>query len=573
MPSASEVNSANEDVKKVSNPAPEGACEAAVDAEEEETLHSYESLNRLMLRGTDSIVSDGVSIVASTTPMGNSTNSSSTISCGNFFGAVANLCSATLGAGILALPFAMYEAGLIFGLLLLLASAWATAASIELIVQACDYYHRSTYESVVEKALGPNWRQTVEISVLLFCGGTAVAYVIAVGDIMERVEDVGHNSHKRIAMVLVWLMAMLPLSCLRRMQSLQCASSVGIMSIGTLLAAATVHLFLPPESNSDSGFLKMQELELFLWPNHGILSVLRACPIFFFAYSCQVNVAQIYDELPGPRSLEPGTTATESENGRVRTMSWVAWVAIALCSLLYASVSFVTLIDFGDLVEPNILSCYQLSGRESALLHLAFLAMALAVIMAFPLNVFPARVSIIQMWEAASNKFAVDPMLLCVDEDEAQEPLLSKKKSTNTYKSNSGENETNAMERGYEDTDPLQQPTDSFPVLTQQQSAQGDESLVAEEPEFHARQHQFVTLLVAGTALGLALVVPNISVVFGLLGGTTSSLLGFVVPGMLGLAMDGNSNKASAWVLVVAGTLIGVVTTAVTLYSAIRDSL
>ena len=98
--------------------------------------------------------------------------------------------------------------------------------------------------------------------------------------------------------------------------------------------------------------------------------------------------------------------------------------------------------------------------------------------------------------------------------------------------------------------------------------SEGDD---ADMIEFHPSQHIFVTLLLAGAALGLALVVPNISVVFGLLGGTTSALLGFVVPGLLGLEMD-PSNR-SAWVLVVAGTIIGVVTTGVTLYSTITEAI
>jgi amino acid permease len=535
--------------------------------DEESAEHSYEPLNRLLSETTSStVVSDG----ASTAVVG-----AANMTCGHFVGAVANLCSATLGAGILALPFAMYESGLVFGVFLLLASGWATAASIDLIVQACDFYGLKTYESVVEQALGLKWRQTVEISILIFCGGTAVAYVIAVGDIMERLGDGINDTHKRLAMSLVWLLAMLPLSCLRKMQSLQCASSVGIVSIGTLLVAATVHLFLPSEYKPDGGFLGMQDLELFLWPHHGFISILRACPIFFFAYSCQVNVAQIYDELPGPR-VAAGASSAENEEtnrGRVRSMSWVTWVAIGLCTTLYASISYVTLMDFGDQVEPNILSCYRLSGRESTLLHLAFLAMALAVIMAFPLNVFPARVSIIQMWEAACAKHSGEPMLICVNDEEARQPLISKPGTTSTYNKSSGNNEAQ-MERGYE-FDPLEPPRTPTPLLSQQ-STLGDELQLApgeeyEEPEFHARQHQFVTLLVAGSALGLALVVPNISVVFGLLGGTTSSLLGFVVPGMLGLAMDG-PNKASSWTLIVAGTLVGVVTTGVTVYSTIREA-
>lgn len=513
----------------------------------ESLVHSYEPLRRVLPNASSSVVSDA-------------TVDPHALTFSHFVGSVANLCSATLGAGILALPFAVYESGLVFGLLLLLASAWGTATSIDLIVQACHHYKLGSYESVVEKTLGSRWRQIVEISILIFCGGTAVAYVIAVGDIMERIDDMGTSSHKRLAMSLVWLIAMLPLSCLRRMQSLQCASSIGIMSIGTLLVAATVHLFMPPDDlETQRAFLEMQDLNLYLWPHHGLISILRACPIFFFAYSCQVNVAQIFDELPGQRGAdEQGGT---NVNIRIIFMRRVTWVAIGLCTLLYGSISLVTLMDFGDALLPNVLSCYRLTGRESALLHLAFLAMALAVIMAFPLNVFPARLSIIQMWETAAARRSGALTSSCADGEGTRAPLLPQNSQSPATGYGSDEDSSR-------DEDPLQ-PLGGEHTPTSRATMEVEDA----EP-FRMQQHQFVTLLVAGSALGLALVAPNISVVFGLLGGTTSSLLGFVVPGLLGIAMEGeSSSKTSAWVLVVAGTVIGIVTTAVTLYSTVCDAM
>jgi amino acid permease len=500
-----------------------------------EPLHQDQSLR---LQGSEDEASSSIS--SSSAP-------GAALTFGHFLGAVANLCSATLGAGILGLPFALYQAGLIFGSLLLLLSGWATATSINLLVQACEKYQLSTYEQVVEKGLGRKARQVVEISILLFSGGTAVAYVIAVGDIMERVEDLS-SAHKRVAMVLVWGMAMLPLSCLKKMKSLQCASTVGIASIGILLVAATVHL-LHPTDDDGSGLLSIQSLEPFFGPaDGGWLSVLRACPIVFFAFSCQVNVCQIYDELPTPRGEE-----------RLRSMGWVTWSAVGLCGLLYSSVSLVTLMDFGNDVTPNILSCYTLSSKES-LLHVAFLAMALAVVMAFPLNIFPARVSLIQMW--ASSKPSAEQVLLSDNDEGVRQPLLTNKDSNGGY--NSGEE----MERGCPEDHLLQ------PVPSQESTLSDDTNVAADQQEdedFDLGQHIFVTLTVAGFALGLALVIPNISVVFGLLGGTTSSLLGFVVPGLLGLEMD--RSNTSAWILVVAGTLIGVLTTGVTVYTTIHDML
>ena len=127
-------------------------------------------------------------------------------------------------------------------MLLLLLSAWATSLSIGLLAEAFDSCSLSTYEKLVEKNLGRRFRSVVEVSILIFCCGTAIGYVIAVGDIIERVVPFMTTSQKQAAMSLVWFVAMLPLSCLKRMKSLECASSVGIISIGTLLVAAVVHL-------------------------------------------------------------------------------------------------------------------------------------------------------------------------------------------------------------------------------------------------------------------------------------------------------------------------------------------
>eukprot|EP00980_Cylindrotheca_fusiformis_P008007 scaffold1706_cov116-Cylindrotheca_fusiformis.AAC.10 len=460
-------------------------------------------------------------------------------------GAVANLCSATLGAGILALPFALYQAGIICGGILLMASGWATSTSIQMIVEACDRFKISTYEQVVQHVLGRRARKVVEISILVFCLGTAVGYVIAVGDVMERVVYLS-PSQKRLAMAIVWLCAMLPLSCLRRMQSLQCASGVGIASIGLLLVAATVHL-LDPHDSSYIYESPAASLKDFLGPAEGgWLAVLRACPIVFFAFSCQVNVCQIYTELPG-----------HSGEDKVKAMRWVTWLAVGLCGLLYTSISLVSLMDFGEGVLPNMLSCYTLTNRET-LLHVAFLAMALAIVMAFPLNIFPARVSIVQMLGRRPCES------IAADDQECQQLL-----QPNTNDDGSAASYSVLMEETEQGTDDLLRSQLLTPNSSMSRANTLDSLYSADEEEFQVWRHVAVTLILAGSALGLALVIPNISVVFGLLGGTTSSLLGFVVPGLMGLKM--NKADIRAWILVVAGSLIGLLTTGVTVYSMIQE--
>ena len=101
-------------------------------------------------------------------------------------------------------------------------------------------------------------------------------------------------------------------------------------------------------------------------------------------------------------------------------------------------------------------------------------------------------------------------------------------------------------------------------------------------------EHVLAPLVLSGGSLGLALVAPNISVVFGLLGGTSSSVLGFVLPGLLGYYtaeefyqdMNMNANATAAAIqrtkiwsmqLVIGGIVVGVLTTGVTVYSTFAD--
>lgn len=84
-------------------------------------------------------------------------------------------------------------------------------------------------------------------------------------------------------------------------------------------------------------------------------------------------------------------------------------------------------------------------------------------------------------------------------------------------------------------------------------------------------EHFLLTLFLSGSALIVALLIPGISVVFGLMGGTAASIISFILPGMF--LMDTNEDNGRARqggilpvLMVWGGTLIGVVTTYVTIY-------
>jgi hypothetical protein len=93
---------------------------------------------------------------------------------GSIRGSVFNLCSATLGAGCLSLPYALTCAGIGLGIAMLAIGAAATIFSIHLLVLVRTRTGLNTYEAVSKAVFGSTVGNLVESCIILFCFGTAV---------------------------------------------------------------------------------------------------------------------------------------------------------------------------------------------------------------------------------------------------------------------------------------------------------------------------------------------------------------------------------------------------------------
>ena len=89
-------------------------------------------------------------------------------------------------------------------------------------------------------------------------------------------------------------------------------------------------------------------------------------------------------------------------------------------------------------------------------------------------------------------------------------------------------------------------------------------------------RHVFFTILISGGGTALSLYVPHINEVFQLLGGTCSSFVCYVLPALFVLRLEIFASRpcmnACAYLLVVVGTLAGVLSTSLTLYGFINPS-
>jgi len=544
-------------------------------------------------------------------------------------GAISNLCSATLGAGALSLPFAMSLTGIVFGVLLLLFSAYITIVSIDVIIDSCKRTKLFQYEDVSVRLVGPGAGRVLEVSLLVFCFGTAVAYIVAVGDILdqglrsipylwESNDDTGidideHNewgftsmySRERI-MILFWGLVMFPLSLQRHVEALERFSSLGVLSIIFLVMAAVIHsiahgdVFGGNVDDSSQHIYSTTDISSMLWPK-SFWDVIQAFPIIIFAFSCQVNVCAIFEELsPDDNTIHNASPSATNEifimESKQRIMGRITRNGILLCMTLYISIGLFGFLDFSHDTGDNILNNYCIQTTHDHLMIAASAFVAVAVVVAFPFNILPARVTlklILERYRSRRRRHSLT-IMLCNwygrklrssgnydTPEEVDEASLSPPNSPYEHGNNGDVGVT----------DPLLEEDITFgnrPSLPPHLSLEGLPPSTESEEEGYSMhsppmEHFLLTLLLSGSALVVALLIPGISVVFGLMGGTAASIISFILPGMFLIeAYAGVTGEESirsskkmkllGQFLVIGGSLIGVLSTGVTIYGLFSPS-
>ena len=331
---------------------------------------------------------------------------------------VFNIASATLGAGALTLPYAIKESGLAMGLMWLTLGMLSTVYSIKLLVMVMQAVRHSpawkgprsldSYEELTLHLFGKKVEYFVEAQIIIFCYGTAIAYIIAVGDILDPVRKLDAMPHflkerygKQLVMCTFWFCLMLPLSLLKNVNALRFSSLLGVMSIMILVVATIYHTAghrfddwyydcintseTSPDSFSGSGvspsdFLTPDgdcEKDL-VWVVTSYRTLLPV-PLILLAYTCQVNVFAIYQELKNPTPEK---------------MMRISWIGMGgICFIVYGLMGTFGYIDFLDVTASTIL--HNLNPAKDAVIAIAFVAIAMTVVVAFPLLVFPCRVCLV----------------------------------------------------------------------------------------------------------------------------------------------------------------------------------
>ncbi|XP_032385291.1 putative sodium-coupled neutral amino acid transporter 11 [Etheostoma spectabile] len=208
-----------------------------------------------------------------------------------------NFINSIIGSGIIGLPYALNQAGLPFGLLLLVFVAFITDYSIILLIKTGNLSGTNSYQSLVQSTFGFPGFLIVSGLQFLYPFIAMISYNITTGDtltkVFQRIPGVGpdHILAERHFVVLITTLAFtLPLSLYRNIEKLGKVSFLSMVLTVTILItviirAATFGPQIPPTENAWA-FAK--------W------NAIQAVGVMSFAFICHHNSFLIYGSLEHP---------------------------------------------------------------------------------------------------------------------------------------------------------------------------------------------------------------------------------------------------------------------------------
>ncbi|ORZ05612.1 transmembrane amino acid transporter protein-domain-containing protein [Absidia repens] len=291
------------------------------------------------------------------------------------FSCAINLANTILGTGMLAMPSAMASVGLLPGIFVILFSAMASGAGLYFL--SCCARHtdgRNASFFAISKLTWPKMAVIFDLAIAIKCFGVAISYLIIIGDLMPQVVlsfFQGANTitilmDRRFWITLFMITAVLPLSFLRKLDSLKYTSVVALIAVIYLCAIVIEHYFavdfVPPPEGS---------VELISFST----KFFSHLPVFVFAFTCHQNIFSVYNEL---------------QDNSQRVVNKTIGISIGPSMFIYEVIAILGYLSFGKDVSGNVISEY----HQSIFVAGGRLAIVILVVFSYPLQAHPCRASL-----------------------------------------------------------------------------------------------------------------------------------------------------------------------------------
>ncbi|KAI3869177.1 hypothetical protein MKX03_028783 [Papaver bracteatum] len=308
---------------------------------------------------------------------------------GSYTGAVFNLSTTIVGAGIMALPATMKVLGLVPGILMIVFMAFLTECSIEMLLRFSKAGKTVSYGELMGETFGKYGRIALQACVVVNNVGVLIVYMIIIGDVISGTSASGtHHSGilegwfgvhwwngRFFVLLFTTLGVFAPLACLKRVDSLRYTSALSV-ALAVVFVIITAGITIVKLIN---GSIAMPRLIPEVPNLTSVWNLFTVVPVLVTAYICHYNVHPIYNELEVPSQIQS-----------------IVRSSLALCSTVYVTTSFFGFLLFGDSTLDDVLANFDtnLGIPYSSLLNDAVrVSYALHLMLVFPIIFFALRLN------------------------------------------------------------------------------------------------------------------------------------------------------------------------------------
>lgn len=282
-----------------------------------------------------------------------------------------NYINSILGSGIIGMPYALMNAGVVLGMVLFILISILSSYTLRLMVRNAELSGTCSYQGVMTCCFGRAGFFIISIIQFLFPFMAVVGYNIGVGDTLSKVfgafvgEDPQSSSliflNRNIIIGVTCITILLPLSLYKNISKLSKASLLSTVAILFIITSVLIryHTLAPP-SSFPQNYLH--------WSG-----VPKAVGVMVFSYTCHQNSLLLYSSMKDK---------TEGAWARVTYMS----VSVVFLSIVMLSLAgyFTFLGDTqGDLLENY---CY-----DDFLINISRVFFAMTLLLTGPIEIFVAR--------------------------------------------------------------------------------------------------------------------------------------------------------------------------------------
>ncbi|XP_061580466.1 putative sodium-coupled neutral amino acid transporter 11 [Cololabis saira] len=281
-----------------------------------------------------------------------------------------NFINSIIGSGIIGLPYALNQAGLPFGLLLLVVVAFITDYSIILLIKGGELSGSDSYQSLVQSTFGFPGFVILSVLQFLYPFIAMISYNITTGDtltkVFQRIPGVGPGhmlAERHFVILLSTFLFTLPLSLYRNIEKLGKVSFLSMVLTVTILIivivrAATLGPQIAPTENAWA-FAK--------W------NAVQAVGVMSFAFICHHNSFLIYGSLKQPTLAK---------------WSGVTHVSVGSALVISAAFAVAGYMTFTGYTQGDIFENY---CRNDNLATFGRFCFGFSIITTFPLECFVTR--------------------------------------------------------------------------------------------------------------------------------------------------------------------------------------